>query len=195
MMRNSTSYTFHMSPFRIRPLPEELHCSISNLWNGTAADQSLHAGVWISQSVRGILVRVHSKIHPSSQSPTAPAGSRVDGLWQYNVVELFLVGVNDQYLEIELSESGHWLVLGFESVRKRSHAYEDFIPEFTHSIDANYGTWESSILIPWSIIPENLSRMNAFSIIEGQYLALNSVPGLEPDFHQPSTYPLVILTP
>lgn len=51
------------------------------------------------------------------KSPSGALGS-TDQLWEYEVVELFLLGEDSQYLEIELGPHGHYLVLQLKSIRR-----------------------------------------------------------------------------
>ena len=115
-------------------------------------------------------------------------GRRVDGLWDFDVVELFLVGPGHQYLEIELGAGGHFLILGFDSIRRRSQGYETFVPVLRFE-KTGEKVWTSSLTIPWKMVPENLRAMNAFAIMAGQFLAYSPVPGEQPDYHQPDHYP------
>lgn len=119
--------------------------------------------------------------------PDTPSGERVANLWEYDVVEVFLVGPGHRYLEVELGAGGHWLVLGFSEIRKRSNEYEAFEPRMTFS--KNESEWTSEMVIPWHMIPKDVRALNAFVIANGQFLAHAPLPGLEPDFHQPDAYP------
>jgi hypothetical protein len=169
--------------------PQELHLRIDRLWDGsTCPDDRLWANLFVSQTKEGICVRAQGPMLHEQKIPDAPMGSRVEGLWDYDVIELFLVGPGHQYLEIELGAGGHFLVLRFDSIRRRSDSFESFVPILRFE---KTGTklWHSSLTIPWYIIPENLRAMNAFAIMAGQFLAYSSVPGEEPDYHQPDRYP------
>jgi len=59
----------------------------------------------------------------------------------------------------------------------------------SHTRDAERGEWRTSIEIPWDVLPTPITRGNVFAILDGEFLALNPVPGSEPDFHQPQSYP------
>ena len=48
--------------------------------------------------------------------PDAPPG-RLDGLWNFEVVELFLLGADQRYLELEFGPHGHHLALRFRGPR------------------------------------------------------------------------------
>jgi len=174
---------------RIPQTPHELPLRVDRLWDGSACpDDRLWAQVNVSQTKDGLLVGVEAPMLHDQNVPEAPMGSRVEGLWEHDVVELFLVGPGHSYLEIELGAGGHFLALGFDSIRHRSDSYEGFKPvlrfEKTHE-----KIWRSSLTIPWKMIPENLRALNAFAIMAGQFLAYSVVPGEKPDFHQPDRYP------
>jgi|GEM_PF-975399 len=180
-----------MSKLIIPPQPGSLYFVIDKFWNGTPCpDAPYHAEVWISQSSKGLVIRTHCQILPHQRIPDAPRDTRVDGLWEYDVVEVFLVGADGKYLEVELGAGGHWLVLGFDGVRQRSNDYATFHPDHRNS-SAVAGTWQSIITIPWEMVPQPLTRLNAYAIFDGKFLAMSPVPGAEPDFHQPDTFPEV----
>lgn len=171
--------------------PEELHLHIDKLWDGSdCPDDRLVAEVFLSQTKEGIHLQAQAPMLHEQKVPDAPTGSRVEGLWEHDVVELFLVGPGHQYLEIELGAGGHFLALGFDSIRHRSNAYETFAPILRFE-RTNEKTWKSSMTIPWKMVPENLRAFNAFAIMAGQLLAYSPVPGEQPDFHQPDHYPSI----
>ncbi|NQV90640.1 hypothetical protein HQ487_04545 [Candidatus Uhrbacteria bacterium] len=168
---------------------DELILPIKDLWDGSACpDDRLFAQVGLSVNKEGLLVRVEAPMLHEQRIPDAPTGTRVEGLWEYDVVEVFLVGPGHQYLEIELGAGGHFLVLGFDSIRHREHAYEKFAPILRYE-KTGEKMWRSSLVIPWKMIPENLRGLNTFAIMSGQFLAFAPVSGKEADFHQPDKYP------
>ncbi len=178
---------------KIPQQPEVLTLRVDHLWDGdVCADDRLWAGVELSQNKEGIMVRVTAPVLHEQSVPDFPMGSRVEGLWNFDVVELFFVGPGHQYLELELGAGGHFLILGFDSIRRRSNAYETFQPivRFEKTADKQ---WVSEMTIPWKMVPENLRALNAFAIMAGQFLAYGALPGIEPDFHQPDFYPAVSL--
>lgn len=171
--------------------PSSLYFTLNHFWNGAVCtDESLQAEVWISQSGKGLVIRCQAPILPDQRVPNAPRDMRFDELWNYDVVEVFLVGAGGKYLEVELGAGGHWLVLGFDGIRHRSNDYIDFNPDHRNA-SAVPGFWQSIITIPWNMVPEGFHALNAFTIVNGSYLAMNPVPGTEPDFHQPETFPEV----
>lgn len=169
--------------------PMKTEFFVNRLWNGElCSDERLWARAFLSQEKDGLRFSVTSPMLHEQSVPDAPMGSRVDGLWKHDVVELFLVGPGHRYLEIELGAGGHFLALGFESIRRRSQAYETFEPvvRFEKTTDKH---WTSSVLIPWKMIPDNVRALNVFAILSGQFLALSPVPGEKPDYHQPDFFP------
>lgn len=168
--------------------PQSLHLKIDRLWNGQdCPDLSCHAQVWISHSEKGLTIQAESAIRPDKKVPEASTDKPMEGLWEYDVVEVFLVAENGHYLEIELGVGGHWLVLGFDDVRHRSNSYPDVQLERSFTIGDK--TWKSSIVIPWNMLPQPVKGLNAYAICGGQFLAYNPVPGEAPDYHQPAIFP------
>lgn len=169
--------------------PEELHLHIDKNWDGSPCpDDRLWARVSMSQTKDGLLIRVEAPMIHEQKIPEAPMGTRVEGLWEYDVVEVFLVGPGHRYLEIECGAGGHFLVLGFDSIRHRSDSYESFAPILRFE-KTGKRVWKSSLIIPWKMVPENLRALNAFAIMAGQFLAYSPVSGTQPDYHQPDSYP------
>lgn len=173
--------------------PEVLRVAVGRLWNGQPCPvDRLGAFVELQQSEHGILVRATTRPFPVSKVPEAPVGSRVTGLWEYDVVEIFFVDEDGQYLEVELGVGGHYLVLGFDAPR---HLVADFVDttfETHHAVLAD-GRCVNDILIPRDLFPTNLKALNAYMIAGGQFLAYHPVPGDQPDFHQPNFFPFARL--
>lgn len=170
--------------------PDSLSLDINSLWNGSPHPDPLHhAHVELQQLSGGIKIKASALSRPNLKIPDAPLG-RLDGLWEYDVVEVFFAG-SDSYLEIELGAGGHWLVLAFDAVRHRSDDFSDMTFETSHQVHDR--RWENEITIPWDVVPKGVARMNAFAIAGGAFLALNPVPGEIPDFHQPSTFPEITI--
>lgn len=114
--------------------------------------------------------------------PPAPPGP-TDRLWEYEVVELFVVGEDDRYTEIELGPHGHHLVLQLEGVRRpvRTH-----LPlAYRAVIDGD--RWRGTAVIDGALMPAP-RRWNAFAVngleANRRHLAAVPVPGPAPDFHR-----------
>jgi hypothetical protein len=168
--------------------PKTLFLKLNHLWNGDVCpDDRLWAEVSLSKVAEGVLVYVRGPMLYEQQIPDSPIGERVDGLWEFDVIEVFFVGPGHQYLELELGAGGHWLALGFDRIRHRSHEYKNFNPIVRYEKRSDK-TWSSRIVLPWRMIPENLRALNACAIMAGQCLSLTPLSGEKPDFHQPDSF-------
>ncbi len=173
--------------------PEVLRVAVGRLWSGQPCpNERLGAFIELQQNERGILVRATTRSLASSKIPEAPVGSRVDGLWEYDVVEIFFVDEDGQYLEVELGVGGHHLVLGFDAPRRLVADFADLSFETRHVVLPD-DRCVNEILIPRDLFPTSLKALNAFMIAGGQFLAHHPVPGGQPDFHQPHTFPFARL--
>jgi len=178
-----------MDKLIIPGVPDSLYFTVNKMWDGSpCGDERLHAEVWITKKEAGLNVRVHATILDGQKIPNAPVDTRFDGLWDYDVVELFFVGADGKYTEVEVGAGGHYLVLAFDDVRIRANDFAG--REFDHRHGGSTpGTWQTQMTIPWDVLPSTITRMNAFAIMGGTHLALSAVPGSAPDFHQPATFP------
>jgi hypothetical protein len=176
------------APLVIPRAPETLRIAIECHWNGAPArDPRLHGELRLSARPEGLAVEAALPHQAPARIPAAPAGSRVANLWEYDVVECFLVGADGGYLEVELGAGGHFLVLGFSAPRRLVDAHEQLAPALEFARDA--AGWRSTLVLPWTLVPGELVALGAFAIAGGAFLAAHPLPGPAPDFHQPGAYP------
>jgi hypothetical protein len=142
--------------------------------------------VALDRSGEGLVIAASLPHQSPATVPRAPSGTRVANLWEYDVVECFLVG-DSTYLEVELGAGGHFLVLDFSAPRVRRGEYADFQPRLRFAGSGE--RWTSTIVVPWEMVPAGLKAANAFVIVRDHLLAHHPTPGAKPDFHQPSTFP------
>lgn len=174
--------------------PGRLVLPIERLWDGTVCPHAhLHGRVELAARDDGLEIAASLPHQPSPRIPAAPAGARVADLWEYDVVECFLVGAGERYLEVELGAGGHFLVLSFSAPRVRSDPHETLRPALDFSSDAR--GWRSRIRLEWGLVPPGLEALNAFVIAGGAHLAWAALPGSAPDFHQPARFPRAALEP
>lgn len=167
--------------------PARIRLPIDRLWNGAPCELPLRGAVSLSRV--GDALDLRAELHqplPPRVAP-APPGTRVEGLWAYDVVELFLAGAGGRYLEIELDAAGHFLALEFRAPRVLANAHRGLVLRVEHglAIDA----WWAAARLPLALVPPGLRAANAFAIAAGRHLAWHPVPGKTPDFHQPATFP------
>lgn len=161
---------------------------IKTYWDGRPCEDSkLWGTVDLVGTEEGLQMTATLPWQDKPKVPEVEEGKRVANLWEYDVVECFLVG-KDKYLEIELGAGGHWLVLDFTAPRARDNEYVNFKPKLEFKKDVGGGRWESTIIIPWMMVPEGLHAANAFVIVGENYLCATPLPGEKADFHQPGRF-------
>lgn len=115
--------------------------------------------------------------------PDGPVGPR-PGLWDYEVVEVFVLGPDEQYTEIEVGPHGHHLVLRLHG---RRNVVESALP-LSVTIDRTETHWVADVRLRAELLPPRPWTWNAYAIhgvAQGRrYLALYGAPGPAPDFHR-----------
>ena len=119
--------------------------------------------------------------------PAHPAGP-LFRLWDYEVVELFLLNDAGLYLEVELGPWGHHLVLLLDNGKDLRHS----LPlAYSVTRREEEGSWNGRAVIPTSYLPPNISKLNAYAIHghgdKRKYEALFPAPqGVHkaPNFHR-----------
>lgn len=143
--------------------------------------------VHLLEDSEGIEIRVQAPFYGDPAPPDAPVGT-TDKLWEHEVVELFILGSDGHYTEIELSPSGHHLVLMLDGVRS---PVATGLP-MAFEVQVADGRWAGTARLDAAYLPPAPWRINATAIhgsgSERTYLSWVPLPGDEPDFHQPSVF-------
>jgi hypothetical protein len=161
---------------------------IERYWDGAPCPHGyLHGRLELAVSDDGLEITASLPRQPVPRIPPAPRGARVANLWEYDVVECFLVGAGGRYLEVELGAGGHFLVLSFSAPRVRGDSHEALQPALDFTSDA--AGWCARMLLDRSLVPPGITALNAFVIASGAHLAYGSLPGPTLDFHQPARFP------
>ena len=163
-----------------------LEIIIDTLWNGQSGSPQEHYVLTLQATLTGYHLHIKAPFF-NDPKPDGPEGSFWQ-LWEHEVVELFIVGANGHYLELECGPHGHYLVLQLDGVRSVArHSLET-----AYTVELNDTSWSATLHIPQSWIPEGPHRLNAFAIhglgAQRRYLAHTPLPGVTPDFHQPSQF-------
>jgi len=158
---------------------------IGRTWGGelVAADERVHVRLLLGDGA--LIVNIDAPFH-DDPAPPGPAGS-FDGLWDYEVVEVFLLGAAERYLELEFGPHGHYLALQLEG---RRNAIARGLP-LDYTSDQKGSRWTGSAEVPLASLPADLHACNAYAIHgvaqERRYLA--TYPGTgAPDFHQLASF-------
>lgn len=174
--------------------PGSLKLPVTTYWDGTSCGNVLlHGLVEVQAYPEGLRITASLPTQAQPSTPEQEPMTRVHNLWEYDVVECFIVG-EKKYLEVELGAGGHFLVLDFLEPRVRDNEYEGLEPQmsFEPKIPGS-DAWRSSLLLPWDMIPEGIRAINAFVISRENFLCHSPLPGPHADFHQPSRFPEVKL--
>lgn len=155
---------------------------IEQTWDGTPLGPRERIDVTVRLGSDTVVIEVDAPFHDDPPPPRPPGPT--ESLWNYEVVEVFLLGRDERYLEIELGPLGHHLVLELRGVRRveRSGLPLDYRAE------VHDDRWRGVARFPAAWLPPDLGRANAYAI-HGQggtrrYLAWHPVPGPHPDFHR-----------
>jgi hypothetical protein len=160
------------------------HCfEITAAWNGDPLMKNEWARIELSLG-DVVELRVEAAFHGDPEPPDGPG--RQYALWDFEVVELFLLGDDDRYLEIELGPHGHWLGLSLAGPRVVANDWVsiDFDVEVDHTNEA----WSGRARLDPVWLPKGVDRANVYAIHgvgpSRRYLAMTPVPGAYPDFHR-----------
>ena len=167
---------------------------------------SIDYGVWYTWDGKGIpeeeeahlsLIFIENgdlqiQIEAPFHDDPAPEGKKGSfwGLWEYEVVEIFLVGEDGHYTELEFSPHGHYLTLRLDAPRSVVTKEEPI----QYQAEITGKRWKGHSIVPQKLLPSSIHRVNCFAI-HGQnenrrYLCHRPLPGDKPDFHQPRYFPL-----
>ena len=173
---------------------------LTQLWNGEPTPPG-HGGRAALTLDKGLLTLSWDLALPGEpRLPEAPPGF-TDGLWEHDVIELFLGSRRDsgRYLELEFGPGGHWLGLSFSGIRERSAALEDLDPELHHEIQP--GRWRGRAALPAALVEKHAGRgpwKGLVAAVTGDaraHACWPRLPGEAPDFHQPAAWAPVLPSP
>jgi hypothetical protein len=142
---------------------------------------------------------------PALCHPGAEPGRFTEGLWEYDVAELFMADPESgAYLEFNLAPNGAWWAAKFTSPRVRSPVQPDFEAAVeAHFSDDGDGTWFAALAIPTAFLGTHVGfgngeTANVTCIMNSPQQTFHSackLPGSEPDFHQPVHFPRLVRIP
>ncbi len=165
-----------------------LQVAIRHSWNGATElprGPSLRLGVEADEALLRVEVDAPFYANPP---PPGPVGFHPQ-LWKHEVVELFLVGHGERYLELELGPHGHYWALLLEGCRQVVDGSRRL--QYFASLEGE--RWRGEARLPLRWLPSGLRHFNAFSIDgqqpERRHWAHAPCPGPGPDFHRLHLFP------
>ena len=155
-------------------------------WDGTVLPESHWVTVELRLNDEEIQIDVEAPFFdnpPPDDIPNSKTGFWQ--LWDYEVVEVFLVGQDGSYTEIEVGPHGHHLILRLDAPRSVVDKMHPMV--WNASIEST--RWQGHGAIARHLLPAQIDKVNAFAIrhFQGrrQYCCHTPLPAEQPDFHQP----------
>lgn len=168
-----------MSPARI--------LQIALAWDGAPAPRGEHASVSLTRARGGLDVRMDAPLH-RDPPPPGPPGPTWE-LWNHEVLELFVLGPDERYTELEIGPHGHHLLLRLAG---RRTIVERCLP-LDVDVRRAETRWSAVCHLGAAVLPPPPWRINAYAIHgaagERRHLAWTPVPGPGPDFHRLELFP------
>ena len=165
-----------------------MNYELRQYWNGEECSKADRVRLSVEEDGCFVRLQVTAPFYKDPR-PKAPVGSTPQ-LWEYEVVEWFVVGQGQPvpYLEVELGPYGHYLVLELKGIRTVVNTYETL--RYATVIHGDW--WEGTAFIPKKWLPNAPVTHNAFAI-HGQgdrreFMTLYPTLGEKPDFHRLQTF-------
>ena len=130
---------------------------IQTTWDGDPVDTPTL--VKLTDEDGDLGVEVEAKFWNDPTNPGGKVGRPFFRLWDFEVVELFLLNDVGQYIEIELGPWGQHLVLLLDKGKDLRHS----LP-IEYSVSRSTNTWSGKAVIPRSYLPPNITKLNAYAI-------------------------------
>jgi hypothetical protein len=154
---------------------------VERSWDGSAIRDD-GPKLELSFTESELVVDIDAPYH-GDPKPAAPRGY-CPKLWEHEVVELFLLGSRERYLELEFGPHNHYVALRLAGVRQVQA--EGMTLAYVAEIEGQ--RWSGRAHVPLEWLPPELCRFNAYAIdgeaARRRYWARFGVPGARPDFHR-----------
>jgi hypothetical protein len=126
---------------------------------------------------------------PASVQGHHTCGDFIEGLWERDVAEFFLINARGEYQEFNLSPDGAWWSMLFTSYRERS-ARVLKPTGVVVSVEREPQSWRGTIGVPRAelqVAPDEIVGIHVSGILYGgsevRYLSSAGQPSFDPDFH------------
>lgn len=181
--------------------------TINRLWDGTKLEFEDQVTVCISfeEATESVVVSVDAPFYNDPKPVPLNAASNFDGLWNFEVVEVFIKGKQDKYLEMEMGPHGQYLILACNGYRQ---CFVRGIEPVSYTANIEGSRWrgklviQSKLLPPVSAIVSSPFTFNAFSIHnkkgsdnERVHASLFPPPKASEDYRTPDFHKLELFKP
>ena len=168
--------------------PFKKNVSIIKNWQGELVEPTQIVNLKLESGIECLKFEIDAPFYDHSPPP-APSGF-FDGLWNYDVVEIFLVGPVGGYIELEFGPHGHYL--GYELDGPRSVVGRFNLEHYQTNILGD--RWLGQATLNLRKVPNQVVKWNAFAIFgepsQRSHMCMSPLPGNAPDFHQPAHFPV-----
>ena len=163
--------------------------TIDKTWDGKTLPVQCHTSVVLTMTEERLQIEIDAPFH-DDPPPCTPAGF-TDRLWEFEVVELFIVGQQQHYIELEFGPHGHYLGYRFNGIRKQTGV----VSQIKCSAIILGDRWRTTASIPMAELPPKATTgwsLNATAICgttnDRSYQSHTALSGEAPDYHQPDNF-------
>ncbi|XP_068719955.1 UPF0462 protein C4orf33 homolog isoform X1 [Montipora capricornis] len=169
---------------------KEIEFSITTTWDGHPLGHNPVEFTVSAMNNDFVKVGVRGPFFNDPGAPVLPPGSPCPELWEYEVAEIFFLGADDKYLEVELCPHGQHLVLLLNGTR--NIIKDKLALEYTAAItDEPNKTWQGTAIIPVDYFPPEVGKINAYAIHgSGEYRQYEALYPATTKFHTPDFHRL-----
>ena len=162
--------------------------SIAKTWRGELVKPEETVNLTLECGMEFLRFEIDAPFYDHQPPPADPGF--FDGLWNYDVVEVFLVGSFGGYIEVEFGPHGHYL--GYVLDGPRSVVGRFNLEHY--ETDIRNDRWLGHGTLNLKHLPEKIVQWNAFAIFgespQRTYMCMGRLPGETPNFHQPAHFPV-----
>ncbi len=163
--------------------------AIERTWDAVPALAGERASLELTLNASELRLVVEAPFH-GDPAPPLSRGS-CPRLWEYEVVECFLVGSDARYLEVEMGPHGHYLLLSLHG--RRNIVEQGMVADYRCQVLGQ--RWVAELAVARALVPDALSRLNAFAVhgsgVARRHLCWSPLPAEAADFHQIERFPCV----
>ena len=165
--------------------------AVDRTWDGQPARPDESVELSLLDAGPDLRLRIDAPFHGDPPPPGPPGPTWA--LSEHEVAELFILGADQRYLEVEVGPHGHHLVLQLHGVRQ---VVARLLP-LDLRVQRDGGRWTADALLPRTLLPPGPHRLNATAVhgqgISRRFLAWAPMPGPTPDFHRLDAWRPVLL--